>query len=87
MFAFSESYASLPTSLVIAYALAVATSGKSKEIKLAGFDGYEAGDPRNFEMNKLLKLYMENPEAIVVTAITPTCYDIPVKSIYGLTEG
>ncbi|TKD44168.1 aldolase catalytic domain-containing protein [Azotobacter chroococcum] len=85
-FSFHTNYAVLPTSLVIAYALAVATSGQAKQIRLAGFDGYGAGDPRNPEMNKLLKLYLESQNAEKITAITPTSYDIPTKSVYGVIE-
>lgn len=87
VFEFTDSYAVLPTSLVIAYALAVATSGQACGIRLAGFDGYQSDDPRNQEMNKLFKLYSMHAQATQLTAITPTRYDIPVKSVYGLIEG
>ena len=82
-FDFSETHCILPQSLVIAYALAIASSGKATRVLLAGFDGYAAGDPRNMEMNRLLKLYMEHKAASPIIAVTPTCYEIPTKSIYG----
>ncbi|MBU1437766.1 MAG: aldolase catalytic domain-containing protein [Gammaproteobacteria bacterium] len=82
-FDFKDSYAVIPTSLVIAYALAVAASGKASLISLAGFDGYKSDDPRNQEMNKLFKLYSESLNATPLTAITPTRYDITVKSVYA----
>lgn len=85
-FDFSGYYSVLPTSLVIAYALAIATCGQANRISLAGFDGYGSDDPRNLEMNKLLKLYAEHIDAAPLTSITPTCYDIPAKSVYGLIE-
>lgn len=82
-FEFHSSSCTLPTSLVIAYALAVVTSGKAKAILMAGFDGYGADDPRNAEMNRLLKTYFDSPESLSVQAITPTRYDLPSKSVYG----
>lgn len=82
-FEFAQQYCVLPDSLVIAYALAVATSGRSSRILLAGFDGYGGDDPRNTEMNKLLKLYLNSKESLPLFAITPTSYDICSKSIYG----
>ncbi|MFM6278818.1 MAG: hypothetical protein ACKN9K_10785, partial [Dolichospermum sp.] len=48
-FRFENNYCILPTSLVIAYALAIATSGQASRIFLAGFDGYGADDLRNNE--------------------------------------
>lgn len=83
-FDFNEDYCVAPTSLVIAYALAIATSGKANRILLAGFDGYGADDPRNAEMSKLLNLYNENPAAIECVAITPTRYDVKTLSVYAL---
>jgi len=53
-FEFAETYCVLPNSLVIAYALAVATSGCAQRILLAGFNGYGADDPRTAEMQRLL---------------------------------
>jgi len=49
-FAFNETSAIVPSSLVIAYALAIASSGKAKRVILAGFDGYGADDPRTKEV-------------------------------------
>jgi CMP-2-keto-3-deoxyoctulosonic acid synthetase len=42
-FEFHETHCVAPTSLVLAYALAVATSGRAARILMAGFDGYPAG--------------------------------------------
>ena len=85
-FSFERNYCELPTSLVIAYTLAVANSGLSKEIILAGFDGYNADDPRRKEMDQLLKIYKDKPNTVSLTSITPTSYEIPVKSIYGMSQ-
>lgn len=64
----------LPTSMVFAYVLAIAVSGKAKEILLAGFDGYEADDPRNDEINCLLNDFSQIPQSPPIRAITPTRY-------------
>ena len=63
--------------------LAVAASGKAGRILLAGFDGYGADDPRNHEMNRLLKIYEQTAGARPVIAVTPTRYEVKTKSIYG----
>ncbi|AUF97455.1 aldolase [Pseudomonas sp. 02C 26] len=82
-FEFHEDFCVLPTALVIAYALAVSASGGARRILLAGFDGYEAEDPRNNEMNKLLSLYRRSAGAVDMLAITPTRYEVPAASVYG----
>jgi 4-hydroxy 2-oxovalerate aldolase len=83
-FAFKEKHCILPSSLVVAYALAIATSGKATRIFLAGFDGYGAEDPRNVEMDAIMDLYIKNKDAVPVVTITPSKYKIPKSSIYGL---
>ena len=81
-FVCKETYAILPTSLVVAYALAVATSGQASRILLAGFDGYDSDDPRNIEMNNLIKLYNDNSKYLKLTAVTPSRYQLNQVSIY-----
>jgi 4-hydroxy 2-oxovalerate aldolase len=83
-FEFGQHYCSVPTSLVIAYALAIVTSGNAKRVLMSGFDGYGADDPRSQEMQKLLSLYQSNPEAVPLVAVTPTRYSLPTQSIYAL---
>lgn len=85
-FGFYTNYCELPSSLVIAYALAFASSGNAKSIFLAGFDGYGADDPRRKEMDELLHLYCTTPNAVPITAITPTRYEVPVQSIFGMLK-
>lgn len=85
-FAFCDYYGVVPTSLVIAYALAMISSGHAHEIFLAGFDGYEADTLRNQEINKIFKLYFDAPGALPIVSITSTRYDLPVQSVYGLIE-
>jgi 4-hydroxy 2-oxovalerate aldolase len=83
-FEFHETYCTTPTSLVMAYAFAVVTSGKSRRVLMAGFDGYPSEDPRNEEMNQVVKSYLVSESAIPLVAITPTRYDLERQSIYGL---
>lgn len=82
-FEFHESYGILPSSLVLAYALAIATSGRANRILLAGFDGYGADDPRRKEIDRIFQLYCRSSDSLEIVAVTPTRYEIPVQSIYS----
>lgn len=82
-FEFNQNYCALPTSLVVAYVLAIATSGKAKRILLVGFDGYSGDDPRTKEMEKLIKLYKNAKQSINMISLTPTRYEITTQSIYA----
>lgn len=83
-FSFGSHNCTLPISLVVAYALAIATSGNAENILLAGFDGYMSDDPRSKEMQDLLDLYIGHADAAPLHAITPTRYDVPLLSVYAL---
>lgn len=83
-FAFADTHCTAPTSMVVAYALAVATSGHATRVFMAGFDGYGADDPRSQEMHALLEQYLASPSARELVAITPTYYGIHTESVYGL---
>ena len=83
-FGCNETHCVLPTSLVIAYALAIAVSGKASRILLAGFDGYTADDPRMFEMDKLLSIYQQTKDMPPLLAITPSRYKVPSTSVYTM---
>ena len=57
-FNFSNTSAKVvPNSLVVSYALAIASSGKAARILLAGFDGYPSDDPRRIEMDEVFELF------------------------------
>lgn len=84
-FNFAPDYCTLPTSLVIAYAIAIATSGQAARILLAGFDGYGADDPRTVEMDALLCRYQQASGALPLMSITPTRYSVPTTSVYVMT--
>ena len=84
MFEIYETYGILPNSLVVSYALAVATSGQSTQLLMAGFDGYGADDPRTLEMQNLLLTYESLDRALNLISVTPTRYKLPVLSIYAM---
>lgn len=84
MFKFGECSAITSSPLVIAYALALATSGNATRILLAGFDGYASDDPRTIEMNDLLEIYQATPGSKSLLAITPTKFKIYSSSVYAL---
>lgn len=84
IFHFGENHCVLPTSLVVAYALAIAASGKATRVLLAGFDGYSADDPRSAEVEKLLSGYQQTDGAPALLAITPSRYKLPSTSVYSL---
>lgn len=81
-FIFERTYCITPTPLVVAYALAVATSGKANRVLLAGFDGYNDDDPRTKEMDDLLECYIRSQGAVEIAAITPSKYKMDQKSVY-----
>jgi 4-hydroxy 2-oxovalerate aldolase len=84
-FAFHETCCLAPKSLVLAYALAIATSGLASRIALAGFDGYERGDTRNDEVEDLLHIFSQSNLAIEVFSITPTQYrGLLSRSVYAI---
>ncbi|MCD6003897.1 aldolase catalytic domain-containing protein [Halomonas sp. IOP_6] len=83
-FAFAETHCTAPTSLVVAYALAVASSGGASRVLMAGFDGFRADDPRNAEMDKVLSAYATAKQAARILAVTPTRYHLDSVSIYAL---
>jgi 4-hydroxy 2-oxovalerate aldolase len=83
-FSFCDTHCILPSPLVIAYALAIAASGKASRILLAGFDGYSSDDPRTSEMDKLLSDFQKNKNAPTLMAITNTRYKIQSTSVYSM---
>jgi 4-hydroxy 2-oxovalerate aldolase len=84
VFEFHEKFAATPSSLVVAYTLAMATIGKASRILLAGFDGFGADDPRTVKMEELLTTYQAAAGALPVVSITPTRYNISSSSVYAL---
>ena len=83
IFTFKEKSCIIPVPLVMAYALAMLNSGKSKKIYCVGFDGYSNGDPRQKEVNLVWESYFNTPSFIEVVSLTNTLYEIPKRSIYS----
>lgn len=84
-FEFESTYCTAPTSLVMAYAFAIAASSQSEKIFLAGFDGYSGEDPRNSEMNQVVQQFKSTVATPELIAITPTRYDVNKKSVHGMS--
>lgn len=83
-FEFREFEATIPSTFVIAYVLAIVTSGRAKNILLAGFDGYGPNDPRTTEVERIFETYMQTEDALRLESITPTEYTLDTKSVYGM---
>tara|TARA_B100001057_G_scaffold499532_1_gene610599 strand:- start:457 stop:2079 length:1623 start_codon:yes stop_codon:yes gene_type:complete len=83
-FEFYEKSCIIPNSLVLSYALAVCVSGKMSRILLAGFDGYPNEDPRNDEVEKIIRDFSKTGFENSLVSITPTRFKgLLIKSIYG----
>lgn len=85
LFAFHDTYCTVPSALVLAYALAVASSGQAARILMAGFDGYPAGDARNDETAAILDAYRAAAGEDRLTSVTPTRHRLLSASIYAST--
>lgn len=84
-FEFHDTHCIAPTSLVLAYALAVAISGKATQILMAGFDGYQPGDPRNNEVESMLSAFVRDCDKEVnLFSVTPTRYNLKSLSVYAI---
>ena len=83
-FEFKETSCTTPSPLVLAYALAMITSGSAKKILMSGFDGYGSDDPRSREIKDVLALYQSSSDSRELVSITPTRYDIPTHSVYAM---
>ena len=75
-FKIDEYSTTLSWPLSAAYALSICTQADAKNICLAGFDGYEAYDPRQEEMEQVIKDYNLLDNAIEISSITPTSYNV-----------
>lgn len=84
VFEFHESYAVIPSSFVMAYALAMVACGKASKIYLAGFDGYESDDPRAVEVQQIIKAYLDSPDSVALISVTPSKFSVPAQSIYAM---
>ena len=76
IFKFNDNNAIIPNSLAISYALSIATSGKSKQIFLAGFDGYSKDDPKKNIIDEIFANYVSSKKSLKINFITPTLYNL-----------
>ncbi len=83
-FEFKDFYCTVPSTLVLAYALGIAASGKASRIFLAGFDGYNADDPRTFEVDELFNTFKKTTDSPSLISITNTRYKIDSISVYSM---
>jgi len=81
---YKETHCILSNPQAISYALAVASSGKAKQLLLAGFDGYSTEDPRRLENDMIFEQHQSVATAVPILAVTPTLYHIESTSIYAL---
>ena len=81
-FIFSKNYAESPYDLAVSYAISICNSKRAKNIFLAGFDGYENDEKKNYVMNQMFKDYFRNPQAIKIKSITPTKYILDTISVF-----
>ncbi len=80
---FNENKVKIPNSYVLTYALAFSASLKPDSIFIAGFDGYD-DRVKNDKNNQIFKSFEDYNLLSKLMCITPSKYDIPAKSIYGL---
>ncbi len=73
----------IPSPLVFAYALSSLTNTDTKNIYLAGFDGYPPNDARNDEMKKVIDLFKKENRGSSLISLTPTIYGVHKNSIYN----
>ena len=83
-FKFYKSCSYIPKLYTVAYALAIAASGKAKKIYLAGFDGYDKSDRRLKIIDEIFQNFSKAKGSIEVIAVTPTIYNIQKRSVYTL---
>ena len=83
-FKFGKTSSITPSSLTIVYALAIANSGATKKIFVSGLDGYPMDNPRKYEMDEMLKLYLSLRNRAELISITPSRYKIKSSSVYAL---
>jgi len=74
---------SIPEPLVIGYALALASAGKSKRVFIVGADGYEVDDPRQVGVQSTLAAYQHFEGALTVTALTRTTLAVEQRSLFA----
>ncbi|MEZ9357185.1 aldolase catalytic domain-containing protein [Vibrio breoganii] len=80
----NSTFATIPFDTTTAYLLAILLRSKPKSICAVGFDGFEAFDPRQQEMNRILELYNSADNSHDIIALTPTSYLMSKGSVYAI---
>jgi len=75
-FAHYNNYAVLPYNLTFAYAVAVALTGKAKNITIAGFDGYKKNHLQQIEMQKTINCILQTHKNLRLKSLTKTTYSL-----------
>ncbi len=83
MFGVAPTGCEIPNQLVAAYALAFSNAAGAKRILLAGFDGYEPGNPLQEQMEEVFRCYHQSADPVPIVAVTPTTYSIPQMSLFA----
>ena len=83
-FNFKDSGAIIPKFYTLSYALAVATSGCSKKIVLAGFDGYGKNDQRTKVIDEIFDIYKKSKKSLEINFLTPSSYYLAKKYTYEI---
>lgn len=84
VFDIQNNWCTVPAYVVAAYAIAIATRGGAEDIYLVGFDGYNAGDPKQEEMVRIIQKYRELPNSSRLVSVTPSTYPVEHSSIYAM---
>ena len=56
--------------------MAVALEGQSKDITIAGFDGYKKNQLQQIEMQKTINLILQNNKNLNLNSLTSTKYTL-----------
>jgi 4-hydroxy 2-oxovalerate aldolase len=75
----------IPSLVVGAYGLAIATDAGASRIILAGFDGFKSDDYRQAEMTSVFEIYQNTSAAVPLLSITPTNFPVPQSSVFAET--
>jgi 4-hydroxy 2-oxovalerate aldolase len=73
----------IPSSLTAAYGLALSSAANANRIFLAGFDGFDLHDYRQYEMVDVFEHYMTTAKSRSICSITPTTFPISQSSVYA----
>ena len=77
-------YTKIPNGLALTFSLGIIEKNKfSKNIYLAGIDGYRENLYKNTELNSILSLFQKNFQKTNLVSITPSKLDIIQKNIHS----